>query len=115
MHSWIHSWWRIGTRCACEPYQHSRWDGTQLVLEPESSGEGHEGSLEELCVDEEFRIYEKGIGNDSRAGCPTRCRPRAPDGEKNDPGNEQFPGSPFATRESHGRKTAKRTHGSFVH
>ena len=24
---------------------------------------------------EEFRIHEKGIGNDTRAGCPTRCRP----------------------------------------
>ena len=62
-------------------------------------------------MDEELRIHEKGIGNDCRAGCPTRCRPRVPDGQKNNPGNEQLPGSPFPTRESHGRKTAKRIHG----
>ena len=77
-------------------------------MEPESSGEGQEGSLEDPGVDEEFRIHEKGIGNDTRAGFPTRCRPRVPDGEKNDPGNEQPPGSPFPTRESHSGKIAKR-------
>ena len=65
-----------------------------------------------------FLNYEKGIGNDNRAGCPPRFHPRVPEGEKNDHGNEQPPGSPFPIRESHGRKTAKRIHGwlgSFVH
>ena len=83
-----------------------------------STGEGEEGSLEDPGVDEEFRIHEKGIGKDTRARCPTRCRPPVPDGEKNEPGNEQPPGSPFHTRESHGRKTTKRIHerlGYFVH
>ena len=88
------------------------------VLEPESSDEGQEGSLEDPGVDEEFRIHEKGIGYDTRAGCPTRCRVRVPDGEKNDPGNGQLPGSPFPTRERHGTKTTERIHewlGSFLH
>ena len=58
---------------------------------------------------EEFRIHEKGIGNDTRTGCPTHCRrPRVPEGEKNDPGYEQPHGSPFSRRESHGGETAKR-------
>ena len=69
-------------------------------------------------MDEEFRIQENGIGNDTRARCPTRSHPSVPDGEKNDPGKEQAPGSPFPTRESHGIQTAKRIHGwlgSFFH
>ena len=69
-------------------------------------------------MDEEFRIHDKGIGNHTRAGCPTRCRTRVHDGEKDDPGNEQPPGSPFPTRDSHGRKTTERIHewlGFFVH
>ena len=83
--------------------------GLSQVLEPESSDEGQKGSLENPGVDEEFRIHEEGIGNDTRVGCLTRFRPRVPDGEKNDPGNEQPPGSPFPTL-SHCRKTTERLH-----
>ena len=92
--------------------------GVSHVLEPESSDEGQEISLENPSVDEEFRIHEEGIGNDTRAGCLTRCSPRVPGGEKNNPGNEKPPGSPFPSRESRSRKTTERIHewlGSFVH
>ena len=87
-------------------------------MEPEPSGDGQEGGLEDPGVDEEFRIQKKRIRNDTTAVCPNRCRPRVPDGEKKYHGNEQPRGSPFPTRESHGGKIAKRTHGrlgSFVH
>ena len=73
---------------------------------------GQEGILEDLGVVEEFRNHEKGIEKNTREGCPTRCRrPRVPDGEKNDSGDDHPHGSLFSTRESHGGETAKRIHG----
>ena len=52
--------------------------GLSQVLEPESSDERQQGSLENPGVDEKFRIHEEGIGNDSRAGCPPAAVPEFP-------------------------------------
>ena len=54
----------------------------------ESSGKKHERGHEDPCMDEEFRVREKGSRNNCGAGRATRCDPRVRNGETDDIGNE---------------------------
>ena len=58
---------------------------------------------------EELRFGEKGARGKTK-GSPAYNHSRVPNGKENDPGNEQFPGSPVHVRESSGGRAAEGIH-----
>ena len=79
-------------------------------MEPESSDEGQEGCLENPGVVEEFRIHEKGIGNDTRAGCATAAVPEFPTVRRITLGMN----SPLVVPSLHARATVERQQREFT-
>ena len=54
------------------------------ILELEPSRMRHDGSLEDPGLDEKFRVYKEGSGNNTRAGSYSRRNSQVPDGEADD-------------------------------
>ena len=88
------------------------------VLELESpDGEWTRG-LENSRMEEKLRVGEKGTRGYTREGNPASDHSRVPNGQENDPGNEQFPGGPIPVCESGDGEAAKeirRWLGSPIH
>ena len=69
-------------------------------------------------MEEELRVGERGARGNTREGNLASNHSRVPNGQENDPGNEQLPGGPIPVCESSGGEVAKGIHrwlGSPIH